>query len=144
MAFFDWKENFSVGVKAIDNQHKKILELINELVESIRDSREDKIIKEVLADLKEYTHYHFGLEKKLFEKYKYPKSIEHLKEHEVFIDKINLLIDGAEKMKECVPMETLDYLRDWFMKHMVGVDKNYSKYFESIGKIEEIENTFSS
>ena len=50
MAFFDWKEEYSVGIAIIDKQHRKILELIDELFESIRDSREDLIIKEVLDE----------------------------------------------------------------------------------------------
>jgi hemerythrin-like metal-binding protein len=128
MAFFEWKEEYSVGIVEIDNQHKKILDLINELFESIKDSRGDMIIKEVLDDLIQYSNYHFNLEVKLFNVFNYVRSSEHMKEHNHFIEKINTLMIGAKLNKECVPFETLDYLRDWFANHMLKVDIDYGNY----------------
>ncbi len=91
MAFFEWKDEYSIGIQQIDNQHKKILAFIEEIFESIRDSREDLIINEILDDLLEYSKYHFGLEMKLFEEYSYRKIDEHIKAHEHFINEITAL-----------------------------------------------------
>ncbi len=142
MAFFDWKDEYSIGISVIDRQHRKILELINDLFESIRDAREDLIIKEVLDDLVDYSHYHFGLEKKLFDQYRYPRAEEHEREHYHFIDKLTSLMIGASLNKACVPLETMDYLRQWFSNHMVGVDRGYSSFFREIDKLEEIEEQY--
>ena len=139
MGFFDWKNEYSVGIDAINKQHKVIIELMNDLFESIRDSREDMIIKEVLEEMLKYSNYHFGLEKSLFEKYNYSKSEEHLREHDYFIGKIELLMKELKSNIQSVPIETLDYLKNWFQNHMMKKDIDYSKYFQEKDVINEIE-----
>jgi hemerythrin len=141
MAFFDWDDKYSVKIDAIDTQHKKIVELMNELFESIRDAREELIIKDVLNDLMAYTDYHFGLEAKLFEKFHYERSAEHLGEHRYFIEKIRNLMKDVEPSAQKAAMETMDFLRDWFRNHMLKVDIEYSRFFESKDVIKEIEST---
>ena len=140
MGFFDWKEEYSVGINAINTQHKIIIELMNDLFESVRDDREDLIIEEVLQELIKYSKYHFGLEKTIFEKYNYPKLDDHLKEHRYFIEKIELFMNELSTNKQVVPIETLDYLKNWFQNHMMKTDVDYSKYFKEMDVITEIEN----
>ena len=139
MGFFDWKEEYSVGIDTINKQHKVIIELMNDLFESIRDAREDLIIKEILEELLKYSNYHFGLEKTLFDKYNYPKSEEHLKEHNYFISKIEFFMKETNSNIQSVPIETLDYLKNWFKNHMMMKDVDYSKYFQEKDVINEIE-----
>ena len=139
MAFFDWKDEFSVKIKAIDTQHKKIIELMNELFESLRDGREELVIRDVLDELLKYAEYHFGLEAGLFKKYGYDKAAAHLAEHEVFVTKIACLSEALASNAEVTATETLDYLRDWFKDHMLTIDIDYGRFFESIHVIGEIE-----
>jgi len=139
MAFFDWKEEYTVGIAAIDDQHKKILDLINELFESFRDSREDLIIDEVLDDLLEYANYHFGLEETLFTKYDYQKKAAHIAEHQHFIARISALKIKDTINPKDIPAETFDYLRDWFKNHMLTVDIVYSDFYRQKGVVREIE-----
>jgi hemerythrin len=139
MAFFEWKDAYSVGIAAIDVQHKKILELMNDLFESIRDTREDLIIKEVLDELVGYSNYHFGLETSFFKKYGYPKEKEHVVEHERFIERVSELMVGEKLNLNCVPAKTLEYLKEWFTNHMLRVDIEYSIFFRDMGVIQELE-----
>jgi hemerythrin-like metal-binding protein len=144
MAFFDWKDEYSIGIALIDKQHHKVIELINELFESIRDSRGDMIIREVLDDLLDYSRYHFSLEEELFEKYGYEKLETHVREHEHFTKKVDSLMVGAEMNKECVPYETLDYLRDWFANHILKEDAVYSRFFQQRNLIAEIAKRYEA
>ena len=139
MGFFDWKEEYSVGINAINKQHKVIIELMNDLFESIRDAREDMVIEEVLQELIKYSKYHFGLEKTLFEKYTYPKVEGHLKEHQYFVEKIESFMKELTNNKQVVPIETLDYLKNWFQNHMMKTDVDYGQYFKEKDVIKEIE-----
>ena len=139
MSLLDWKYEYSVGVKSIDEQHKKILELINELIESIRDSREDYIINDVLNDLLEYANYHFSLEEKLLHKFSYSNEHDHETKHREFTDKIKSLKIEENVHVGNIPIETLDYLENWFCNHELRDDSMYYEYFKSKGLINEIE-----
>jgi hemerythrin len=138
MAFFDWKQEYSVGIAAVDEQHKRILQLINELVEAIRDAREDLIIDAVLDDLVDYSKKHFSLEAGVFKKYRYVDEAAHAKEHEHFIGKLQGLVRAAGEGRSCVPQETLDYLRDWFANHMLKTDMAYARSFREAGLLERV------
>jgi hemerythrin-like metal-binding protein len=139
MSLFDWDEKYSVGIQLIDKQHMKIVELINELVENIRDSREDYIINEVLKDLTEYSSYHFTLEEKLLQKYSYEDKHDHEIKHREFTEKINSLrIEQNVRAKE-VPWQTLDYLENWFHIHELKTDLEFYQYLKSINVLNDIE-----
>jgi hemerythrin-like metal-binding protein len=66
MAFFDWKDEYSGGITDIDDQHKVIINLMNELYDAIRFKKEETIIKNVFIELLKYANYHFNLENELF------------------------------------------------------------------------------
>jgi hemerythrin len=138
MAFFDWKDEYSVGIEEIDEQHKKIILLMNELIENIRDAREDCIIMEVLNDLQDYAKYHFRLEAEIFYRFDYFNVREHLVQHEYFVQKLQVLIKEELEKNNHVPQKTFDYLVDWFRGHMMKTDIEYSKYFMTKGVIEDI------
>jgi hemerythrin-like metal-binding protein len=138
MTFNEWNGSFSVEISIIDKQHYKIIELINEIIESSRDSREELVIKDVLNDLREYSNYHFGFEELLFKKYNYEKSKEHIKEHKKFIDKIvKLSIEATENSRETA-FETLIFLRSWLQTHILNSDKEYVDYFRMKNVIKDI------
>lgn len=142
MSFFEWKDEYSVKIAPIDRQHRKIIELMDELFESIRDGRGDLVIGEILGDLERYTDYHFGLEAGLFTKYGYSKSKEHLAEHSFFVEKIQTLKSELSSDAEGASIETLDFLKGWFRNHMLKIDSDYSSFFDSRKLIEEIETAF--
>jgi hemerythrin len=139
MSLFDWDEKYSVGIQSIDKQHMKIVELIDELIENIRNSREDYIINEVLNDLSEYSNYHFTLEEKLLQKYSYKNEHNHAIKHKEFTKKINSLrIDQNNRVKE-VPRQTLDYLENWFHIHELQTDLEFYEYLKNIGVLNDVD-----
>jgi len=144
MSFIDWQDSYSVGIKSIDDQHKKIVELMNELVESIRDGREDFIIKEVLQDLSDYASYHFGLEEEVFLKFHYDVKSQHFERHRDFVEKIRSLQSEEDQEQRQLPLETLNYLRDWFQDHELNFDSDYGKYFRDNKLSDSVESMLQS
>jgi hemerythrin len=69
MALFDWKEDYSVGVASIDDQHKRLIAWINRLHEAMTAGAAGNVMEQTLADLIDYTVYHFATEEKLFAQY---------------------------------------------------------------------------
>jgi len=139
MSIYDWKDEYSIGIPFIDGQHKKIIDLIEELIESIRDSRDDYIIGDVLNDLTEYSKSHFGVEERLLKKYDYFEEPEHEARHREFAERVNELksVHGAHYRD--IPKETLNLLKSWFFEHELTMDASYIAFFRGKGLDNQIQ-----
>jgi hemerythrin-like metal-binding protein len=133
------EEKMSVGNDIIDNQHKELLIIINELVNSIKEETQMKGIESIIERLIQNVKIHFRTEESLFSNLIDEKDIEqHKKEHEHFenmINEINHKIKTDNKFKERYAIETLTQLfltlSNWFLHHDIYKDKNFFKQSES-------------
>jgi hemerythrin-like metal-binding protein len=144
MAFFEWKDEFSGGIEPIDEQHKVIVRLMNELFEVIRTGKDGLEIKGVFVELLKYSNYHFSLELRLFERYHYEGEAAHRREHEHFIERIKDLMVSDYLTDRNVPLETLHYLRSWFRDHMLKTDMDYCRFFSFKSCMDEIDSFLKS
>jgi hemerythrin len=143
MAFFEWKDEYTSGIAAIDEQHKVIVKLMNDLFEYIRTDN-GEAVKGVFVELLKYAHYHFGLEAELFERHDYEGRRRHVAEHEHFIDKVKSLMISGYLTDRNVAIDTLHYLRSWFQDHMMETDMEYSNYFKMKEILEEVDDFLRS
>ena len=60
MDFVVWNEKYSVKISTIDEQHKKLVAIINELYNSMKNGKSKEQLGKTLTDLVEYTKYHFS------------------------------------------------------------------------------------
>ncbi|MEI6437775.1 MAG: bacteriohemerythrin [Candidatus Omnitrophota bacterium] len=127
MAVLVWNSNWDIGIDSIDNEHKKLIGLINRLQAGgvLPGKRE---VDAVLTELMDYTVYHFANEEKLFKKYAYPDAAAHVKAHMVFTDRIAGLCDVFDKGSTAVGQEAVDFLRDWLVNHIILLDKKYALF----------------
>ncbi|MBI4848457.1 MAG: bacteriohemerythrin, partial [Nitrospirae bacterium] len=88
MSLVTWEETMSVNVKEIDDQHKKLISLINELHEGIQSGEEKNILGDVLEELINYTRYHFSAEERRMKQFSYIGYLEHKIEHDDLTDKV--------------------------------------------------------
>lgn len=133
MALITWTENFSVSVQSIDDQHKKLIGLVNDLYDAMRAGKARDVLGKVLAELIDYTVYHFGTEEKLFQKYAYPDYKAHKKEHD---DLTKTAVDLKEKFNNgnmMITIEVMNFLKDWLNNHILGTDKKYGPFLSSKG-----------
>ncbi len=133
MAILNWTEQLSVNVVDIDNQHKKLIDLINNLHEAMKQGKGKDIIGNVLNELIDYTVYHFGKEEKYQIQYNYPNYIAHKAEHDKFVKKALDLKKDYESGRMVISMEVLSFLQDWVRDHIQKTDKQYSAYFNEKG-----------
>lgn len=133
MAFIKWDDSLSVNVKEIDEQHKKLVDLINKLTDAMSAGKAKQILGNILNELASYTVIHFKTEEKYFDKFKYPFTISHKKEHNDFIKKINDFKRDFESGKALLSVEIMKFLKDWLIKHIKGSDKKYSEFFNKHG-----------
>ena len=133
MALINWSDEYSVKVKEIDQQHKKLIALINELHESMRAGNSKNVIKKILDELVEYTVYHFGFEEKLFAKYGYPETKVHMRYHTDLIEQLKEFLKKYESGSTIISIELMNFLKDWLVNHIMKSDKNYSAFLNSKG-----------
>ena len=133
MSLITWKDSYSVGVKELDAQHQKIFELINQLYSAMVDMKEKEIIGGVIADIADYSHYHFSTEEKYMDEFNFLEREAHKEYHKKYVEKVGQFEKEYREGKENLPQETLDFLEDWWNLHILGVDKKYSKIFNDHG-----------
>ncbi len=130
--FIQWKNIYSVGVDLIDDQHKKLIELINELQEAQQSGMASLLMEDVFNRLVEYTVYHFSTEEQLFKDHNYPGAKLHNNEHEEFVNKINYLKYQAQDGNLLITLKTLDFLKDWLINHVLGGDQEFGAFINEL------------
>ncbi len=132
MKKIQWHDSFSVGIKKIDNQHKKLFSLLNELIVANETGQEAEVLGRVLEDLVSYTDYHFKTEEPFFRIH--PRQKKHVSIHRGFIQKagqmVRLFHEGGEDTGE----KTIKYLKNWIMNHVLETDINF---FRDLGFIDK-------
>jgi hemerythrin len=135
MPLINWDDSLSVGVDYIDNQHKQLVSIINQLNDAMLQDKGNEVMCEILDDLVEYTKSHFKSEEHLMKKYGYPESSEHIKEHEKLTKQV---IDFAESYREgkaIITLSVMNFLKDWLSNHIFETDKTFGQFLlESQGK----------
>ncbi len=135
---FVWRKELELGITSIDNQHKKLLEIgnrINDMLVVHGDGDDDyNEIMEVIAELKDYTIYHFKTEEDLFIKYNYSECNHHKKEHDGFIEYINSInFNSTEDNQIIFLTELLKKIMNWVFHHVITSDYMYKDFLIALG-----------
>ncbi len=139
----EWNQDLSIGMKDIDNQHKKLINLINELYDALIQGKEKEVLDKILKELIDYAHYHFKTEEDLMDEKNYFETAIHKRAHQFFKEKITDLI--KRKKEDYVSLELFKFLKNWLINHILIMDKKFG-YFLKYGKdkFEEIYKDFST
>ena len=129
MALVVWNDKLSINIKSIDDQHKKLIELINEFYENITNRSNKENVSQVLSGLKKYIEEHFAFEEKYMKFYHYPDFDRHKKEHESFINRVKEIEDKFNSDQTVLSLDITSFLFDWLKKHIMISDKKYSEFF---------------
>ena len=135
MTGIDWKDELSVGIDEIDEQHKRLTLIINRMGEAMADGRSEELIGSIIDELVAYADTHFATEEKYFVKYGYPKAAEHEAEHAAFDKQIKEYQKAYARGEISSCSEVLQYLIGWFTTHLKGADHEYAVYFREHGKL---------
>jgi hemerythrin len=130
---FQWKEAYSVKVLALDNQHKKLFELVNELHQAMGEGHGKDVAGGILTRLIDYTVQHFTAEEKLMERHKYPTLLAHRAEHKALTDKVLAFKKEFDAGTSNVTPQLMTFLQQWLRNHIQSVDQRYSDYLNQKG-----------
>ena len=123
MAFMKWSGDLDTDIQVIDNQHRRIVDYINELHDAIEHHSRDEV-STVLEQLVEYTMSHFAFEEDLMQEAGYPFLHAHQKVHRLFERKVSDFVQRHE-LGEDVSRQLLTLLRTWLVNHIKRDDADY-------------------
>ena len=133
MALIQWNSTLSVNITQIDNQHMKLVELVNTLHDRMKEGKGKAALSGILNELTNYTVYHFKTEEDLFRKYNYPQTDAHLKEHDALVQQVVKLKADFDNGKSVLTLDVMNFLKDWLTVHIMGDDKAYTPFLKSQG-----------
>jgi hemerythrin-like metal-binding protein len=135
MAFLNWTPDLSVGIDRIDQQHKKIVALLNELYEAMQAGQGREALGKVLNDLLLYTKTHFAAEEQAMAAHGYPDYEEHRRRHEKMALKVKELHAQFRDGSLTSPIQITNFLKDWLAKHIRETDKKYGPFLAAQGGV---------
>lgn len=134
----EWSDRYRIGIPLIDEQHKKLIDMTNELYIGCLggDEAAEAYFLKTVHDAVDYVRFHFTTEERLLERINYPDIVGHKKEHENFVREILQQVQAFQEGKKFVPNVFVRYLRDWVLTHIAVSDKLYAAYLVEMKKQE--------
>jgi len=131
----EWKPEYSVYVRSLDEQHKTFFVILRRLFESLVTGNLEEEGGIIFASLADYTRSHFKSEEALMERYNYPEEefARHKAEHKRFTRVVYEFRDQFNRDPSSIRTSVFHFTRDWLVNHILGVDKKYGEYFKRIG-----------
>ncbi|MEM5787849.1 MAG: bacteriohemerythrin [Syntrophobacteraceae bacterium] len=133
MSLFVWSEKHSVNVREMDEQHKKLIGMVNQLHDAMRKGKGKEALDRILYDLIQYTRSHFADEERLLRTEGYPQIEEHQKRHYNMTQKVAAIYRDYQDGKANITIEVMTFLENWVDRHIMGTDKQYGLYLNSKG-----------
>ncbi|MCL1992637.1 MAG: bacteriohemerythrin [Spirochaetes bacterium] len=134
-----WSPTFSCGIKIIDDQHKDLIKLINDMYNhsSGNPKEEREYFSKIIHRAVKYVKEHFQTEEKLMIITKFPGYHEHKKAHHDFTLTVIDAVKNFEEGKRFTLLDFTNFLKDWALSHIAFMDKDYANYFKEIATPKE-------
>jgi len=125
-----WRDSYSIGIREIDDEHKKLFEAIDKLFIACSQGKGKQEVGNTLLFLEDYTKVHFSDEEKLHIKYNYPERVYHKNVHDNFLKQLVALKqqfedEGAGVLFVSTVNKTV---LDWLIQHIGNMDKAFAAY----------------
>jgi hemerythrin len=133
MALITWTEALSVSIKEFDDQHKKLVAMVNELHSAMGSGKGKEVMGKILDGLVEYTKSHFAAEERLMQKHGYAGYVAHKAQHDALTKQVAELHASVREGKAVVTVDVMNFLKDWLARHIMDTDKKYGPFLNGKG-----------
>lgn len=123
-----WSDEFSVGVEQLDNQHKKLVNIVNLLIENKSLGSRSEFVANSLKDMVDYSVEHFKQEENLLKQANCPYLEEQKECHRNYNLKLAEFYKEVISRNDRITLEIIVYLKKWWIHHILDEDKKYKKY----------------
>ena len=129
---FEWTEKCSVGIPELDAQHRRLIELIAELVGCMQSGDNNEQAAAALKELNRYADTHLQREELVLRVRGYPRYLEHKAEHDSYRARLDALLVHSERADFLVRLT--NFVSEWWRFHVLGTDQEYARYFRAQSK----------
>jgi len=133
MAIMEWGPALSVNVKQFDDQHKKLVVMVNQLHDAMKVGKGSEVLGPILNSLISYTASHFADEERLMQQHGYLDLAKHKAEHDKLTKQVLDLQKQYQTTKSALSMAVMTFLKDWLANHIQGEDKKYGPFLNGKG-----------
>ncbi len=120
-----WDASLQTGHSRIDADHRKLVELLNQLGEAMSKGQGKEIAGKVLADLVTYTRTHFKTEEHLMSVHEYPLAAKHKAEHDRLVEEVGSFKERFDSGAAMISVSLLAFLKNWLSEHIRGSDRAF-------------------
>jgi hemerythrin len=131
MPLITWNAALSIKVEEVDAQHRRLVELVNQLHEAMSQGKGREVMGQVLAGLLEYTRTHFTAEERLMIAQAYPGYWQQKAAHEALLKQVLDLRTKFLEGEAVMTMEVMKFLKAWLTDHIQGMDTQLGVYLNS-------------
>ena len=131
--FLEWDEKYSVKVERMDEQHKILFHIVNDVSGLMDKEVESQAFDEVLDSMVSYANVHFFSEEKYMQDFNYPDLDAHRDEHAYFIRRVQEFKENSESEKASLPKDIAQFLKTWLTAHILVKDMKYSTFITGGG-----------
>ncbi|MEI6877297.1 MAG: bacteriohemerythrin [Spirochaetota bacterium] len=122
---FSWRDEFSVGIPLIDEQHRKLFGYLDSLAKEVTSPASCADPLPSIAWVKSFALEHFATEEDLMAKFSFPDLEAHAQRHREIISDI----EAWQRRLDCGDAKTTEefceFLMDWLLRHTLSVDRHY-------------------
>ena len=133
MSHIAWDEKYSVNIEVIDEQHKHLFQVLENLFDGMGKGKTREILGVTLGELVQYAVEHFATEEIFMTQYDFPGYVEHKAEHEAFKLKVAAFQKDFKAGKAMLSAELIDFLTGWLDHHILFVDKEFGPFLNEKG-----------
>lgn len=130
--FIKWKKSYETNNPIIDQQHKRLVEIINELYDAIKDRGDINHAYITYNELLKYTKIHFLREESLLTNANYKDLEKHKELHKKLTAQVHKLNDEFASNRKDVCVETILFLKTWLTDHIIAEDLKYVPHIKNI------------
>jgi hemerythrin len=143
-----WTQDMSVGLTELDDDHKVLIKVINDLAANADDAARRDVVRQCLLSLRRYAEFHFAREEKVMSACKYPGLESHKGEHRDFVKRIQEITaqfdEDPEGTIQTVNEALLGFLKDWLSHHILVEDMAYRPQVERSAEAKQAAKAFKA
>ena len=137
--YVTWSDKYSVGIKLLDDQHKGLLDFVNDLFNHATGNADEEhaYFQGVIQQAKQYISEHFVTEEECMVATNFPGYVEHKMAHDKFKFAVVRSVNEFNAGKILTLSNFANFLKDWISSHVDMMDKQYGLYFKKIAAIKK-------
>jgi len=126
-----WNDSFNIQVEEIDQQHQRLVDLMNRLIAIQDEKASDDDIADILGAMTNYLGYHFDTEEQMMLDHGYPELESHREEHQTFVTQTAYFIATYREGGASLKSDILLFLKEWLVEHIVKSDGAFGHFLRN-------------